>query len=46
MKATVEPSLEQVAARIAAVVEDKRPATRPTLNSFSAMDDHDHPLLN
>jgi hypothetical protein len=34
MKATVEPLLEQVAARIAAVVEAKRPANRPTLKGL------------
>ena len=34
MKATVEPSLEQAAARIAAVVEAERPANRPTLKGL------------
>ncbi len=34
MKATVEPSLEEVAARIAAVVEAKCPANRPTLKGL------------
>ena len=33
-KATVEPSLEQAAARIAAVVEAERPANRPTLKGL------------
>jgi hypothetical protein len=34
MKATVEPSLEQVAARIAAVVEAEHPANCPTLKGL------------
>ena len=33
-KATVEPWLEQAAARIAAVVEAERPANRPTLKGL------------
>ena len=34
LKATMEPSLEQAAARIAAVVEAERPANRPTLKGL------------